>query len=223
MLEALKEAGVFEVNHLLPAQAGFHELDIEAFTRKLMAMTPGDAAACVNLECIKLRQVIQGRHDAPETKMEVFRAILAGEISILGNADGTPGGLLLDALVYRGFVEDVCVRAAGNAITPTEVAKSLGCDRGTVPGLVQLDLLKGEHSHGGLRVTEKSIHAFKEQYVSLATLTKSVGLRSRSLMKRCEERGINMLLVPTRRKGGPQPFVRVDEAVRLLYARPLPA
>lgn len=143
VLKALKEAGIYEVNHLLPTQAGFHERDVETFERKLVTL-----ASCQELftgachECITLRAVMQGHHDSLETKISVLQAILAGKIALIGNTDGTPGGLLLDGPGYQGFVEDARVRAAGNAITPTEVAKILECDRGTVPGLMQLDLLR---------------------------------------------------------------------------------
>lgn len=216
LLQALKGNGIYEVNHLLPTRAGFHELDIEAFRRKLMALAScHDPSTGAGHECITLRAVMQGHHDSLETKINVLRAVLSTRIALIGNADGTPGGLLLDGTVYQRFVEDARGRAAGNAITPTEVAKILGCDRGTVPELVQLDLLKGEQSPVGLRITEESVKAFKQQHVSLATLTKSVGIRSRILMKRCEDHGINMLLVPTRRKGCPQPFILIADMGRL--------
>lgn len=141
-----------------------------------------------------------------------MQAILAGEIALIGNTDGTFGGLLLDRPGYQAYVEDARVRAATrNAITPSEVAKVLGCDRGTVPGLMQLGLLHGTKSAVGLRITVESIEAFKGNYTSLASIAKEQGASSRALMQQCRDKEISLLLVSSTRKGGPQPFAAVSD------------
>jgi hypothetical protein len=40
MLRALKDDGIFEFNHLLPTKGGYHELDIDAFKKRLLALPP---------------------------------------------------------------------------------------------------------------------------------------------------------------------------------------
>jgi len=212
LLQFLKKAGVYEVNHLLPTRAGFHELDIEAFRQRLLTLAPrSESSSGVAQECVALRVVMQGHHDSLEIKMNVLRAVLSDKIAVVGNADGTPGGLLLERVAYHRFVEDVRNRAAGNASTPAAVARSLVCDGTTVPGLVRLGLLEGSETPVGLRITDDSIEVFKRQYVSLASVAKSEGTTSRAMMRHCKENGINMLLVPTRRRGGPQPFIRLAD------------
>jgi hypothetical protein len=223
VLQALKREGVYEVNHLLPTRAGFHELDIEAFRQKLLVLTVcHDSPPSVGHACIALRAVMQGRHDSLETKLSVFRAVLANKIAIVGNADGTSAGLLLDDPACKAFVKGARIRAAGNALTPTEVAKTTGCDQGTVPGLVQLGLLNGIATPVGLRITDESVEAFKNKYVCLARLAKNGATSSRALMQTCRDHGISMLLVPTTRKGGPQPFIRLVDRKRLGQRSHLP-
>jgi hypothetical protein len=216
VLEALKSNGLYEVNHLLPTRAGFHELDIETFSKKLLALAPGQyPSGCTAHERITLRAVMQGHHDALETKINVLKAVLSSEIATVGNADRTPGGLELEGPVYKRFVQDARIRAAGNAATPAGVAKALGCDAGTVPGLVQLGLLNGISTSRGLRIPGESVEAFKEKYVCLACIAKREGTSSRALMQRCHNNGISMILVPTTRRGGPQPFIMVTDLAGL--------
>jgi hypothetical protein len=56
--------------------------------------------------------------------------------------------------------------------------------------------------------------AFGREYSSLAAIANDEQTSSRALMSRCRERGINMLMVPIKRRG-PQPFIRVADKVRL--------
>ena len=69
---------------------------------------------------------MQGRHDSLNTKMNVLRAVFSNKIAIVGNADGTPAGLLLDGSDHGAFVKGAHNAAAGNASTPVEVVKTLG-------------------------------------------------------------------------------------------------
>jgi hypothetical protein len=216
VLQALKQDGTYEVNHLLPTRAGFHELDVEAFIRKLLALAPrSESYGSLNRECRTLQDVMRGHHDCQEVKVAVLRAVLAGKISVVGNADGTPGGLLLESPVYKKIAADARIEAAGDAITPTEVAKVLGCDPGTIPGLVQLGLLQGRELPVGLRVKLESAAAFGRDYIALATIAKNERTSSRAIMRRCGELGISLLLAPTKRLGGPQPFILAADKERL--------
>jgi hypothetical protein len=157
---------------------------------------------------------MRGSHDSSAIKVSVLRAVFSGEIKVVADADGTPGGLVLDRNAYKRFVQDARIRAAEDTLTLADVAKTLGCDSRTVPGLVRLDLLQGTATPGGLRVTAESVQAFQEKYVSFARIAKEEGTTSRALMERCHDNGISMLLVPTTRRGGPQPFISVaDTAV----------
>jgi hypothetical protein len=216
VLQALKRNGIYEVNHLLPTRAGFHELDIEAFSKKLLALAPCHGPSMgTGYERITLRTVMQGRHHTLEMKMNVLKAVLLSEIATVGNVDQTPAGLELDGPVYKRFVQDSRIRVAGNTATPAGVAQALGCDPGTVPGLVQLGLLDGIKTPVGLRITGESVEAFREKYVCLACIAKREGASSRTLMQRCHNNGISMLLVPTTRSGGPQPFIQVADRAGL--------
>jgi hypothetical protein len=212
VLQALKRDRLYEVNHLLPTRVGFHELDIEAFRQKLVALAPCQSPSPGSgHEGFTLRGIMRGQHDPLATKVSVLRAVLSGEIPVVGNVDGTPGGLELDGPVYKRFIQAARIWAAGNSVTLADAATAVGCDSRTVPGLVRLALLQGAATPGGLRVTAESVHAFKEKYVSLASIAKEEGTSSRALMQRCYDKGISMVLVPTTRAGGPQPFISVTD------------
>jgi hypothetical protein len=69
VLRALKDSGIFEFNHLLPTKGGYHELDIDAFTNRLLALAPPAGPGRGNAsEHIAVKSVMGGHHDSPEAK-----------------------------------------------------------------------------------------------------------------------------------------------------------
>jgi hypothetical protein len=99
----------------LPTKGGYHELDLDAFTGKLLAGAPPHAFIVNHSnEYISLKTALKGRHDPSATKLELVRALLAGELIIAANKDETIGGLLIDRAEYRRFALSVRSRAAGD-------------------------------------------------------------------------------------------------------------
>jgi hypothetical protein len=218
VLRALKDSGVFVFNNLLPTKGGYHELDMNAFTAKLLALAPPKGQSVgVTSEAIGLKVVLDGRHDSPATKVEVLRALLEGSLAIVANTDGTIPGLLIDRAKCRQLVLDARTRGAGGMILPEDVEKLIHFDASTVPGLVQMGLLKGQQTPTGLRIALDSVEAFGREYVPLAAIASSIGTTSsRGLMRCCCEAGIQLLLVPKGGRKGPQPFIRVSDRARLM-------
>jgi transcriptional regulator with XRE-family HTH domain len=230
VLRALKNSGVFAFNHLLPTKGGYHELDMNAFTAKLLALAPPQGQSVGGtVEAIGLKAVLDGRHDSPTTKVEVIRALLDGSLAIVGNNDGTIPGLFIDGAECRRLVLDARTRGAGGMVLAEDVEKLIHCDAETIPGLVQMGLLKGKQTPTGLRITPDSVETFGEKYVSLAAIASSIGTTSsRGLMRCCSEAGIQLLLVPRGGRKGQQPFIRVQDRPSLMQlkaskAKPEPA
>ena len=75
-LRTLENSGIFEFNHLLQTKGGYHELDINAFRKRLLALAPpqGRASGYAN-GYIAIKIVMGGHHDSPEVKVDVVRAI----------------------------------------------------------------------------------------------------------------------------------------------------
>jgi hypothetical protein len=221
VLRVLKNVGIFEFNHLLPTRGGYHQLDIDAFTTKLLALAPpeGPASSCAN-ESIALKTVMGRHHDPPPAKVDVIRALLAGSLEIAANTDGTIAGLLVDRVEYCRIAAGARCRAAAYTMPSYIVEKHLLCDASAVPGLLEMGLLEGDKAPTGLRITQVSVEAFKAKYVSLASIAKSIGTTSsRGLMRLCGENGIKLLLVPGTGRGAQQPFIQVSDHNKLLEAR----
>ena len=220
VLRALKNSCVFEFNHLLRTRGGYHELDIEAFASRLLALAPLGSLANANaLEHITVKTSLAGHHDSPEAKVDLVRALLAGSLPIVGNTDGTIAGLLLDRAECHRFVTAARSRAADDTMPAYIVEKHLGCDASTVPAMLEMGLLKGHRAPTGLRIPNESVAAFKEQYVTLASIADSIGSSSRCLMRLCDENGINLLSVPRMGRRGQQPFIQVSDGRKILESR----
>lgn len=129
VLQALKEASIYEVNHLSPTRPGFHELDLEALNRKFVTLASGDkSSVSVGAKGVKLQSVLRGHHDSTMTKLNVVRALLTKEVAVVGSADGTVGGMLLDCRACRELVATARNAGAGNAATAQKLAVQLSCD-----------------------------------------------------------------------------------------------
>ena len=221
VLRALKNRGIFEFNHLLASKGGYHELDIDAFTKRLLELAPPAGPACGNAsQYITVKTVLSGPHDSPETKVNVVRALLARSLAIVGNTNGTIAGLLMNRAEYGRFATSARSRAAGDTMPAYVVEKHLHCDASTVPGLLQMGLLEGHRSPTGLSITSGSVEAFMAEYVALASIANSIGTTStRGLMHPCKKAGIKLLLVPRTGQRAQQPFIRVSDRPKLMEAR----
>lgn len=215
VLQILRKTGSYEVKHAFPNRTGFHVLDIEAFEKRILAVASVSPIAGIDGRNLTLSSVIAGHHDSPAIKAEVVAAVLSRQITIIGNIDGTVGGISLDRSEYEELAELGRNRASGNARTPTAAARMLRCDPSAIPALARLGYLHGNKTPVGLRVKDDSIEAFSREYISLASIAKKEGTSSRALMGRCKDIGITLLSVPVERRGGPQSFVRVVDSDKL--------
>lgn len=122
VLKAMKSSGIYEVNHLLPTRAGFHELDLIAFTRKLLDLVPDHKHSSIaGKEAVTLQSVLFGRRNSLEVKLAVVRALLSKTIPILGNSDGTVGGLTIDSSACLQAVTDAQSASAGDRFEPNSL------------------------------------------------------------------------------------------------------
>jgi hypothetical protein len=220
LLKRLRANGDFEVNHFSRTKPGFHELDIEAFIQKLSGLAPSVNAVDLPLrKCITFAIVARGWYGSVEAKANIVRAVLSGELPVVGNVDGTVEGLLIPYEEFQRFGNDARARTNGNTRTPSEAAQHLECDPGSIPGLVGLELLRGRQTPKGLRLTEQSIAEFKKQYVSLASIAKTIGTSSRALMSFCEKRGIPIVVAQKECQKRQQAFVGAEQTQELLCFR----
>ena len=173
--------GPFEVRRV--TRKGFHELDIAAFTRKLIALNPFSDTTTVPLDGhITLAMAMNKRYGSPESRPNLIRVLLAGEMPVLGNVDGTIGGLLLPRESFRRFVQTEATRIIHGWGSCCQAALSLGCERRFVPGLIELGLLRGERVGTGFNIAEASILAFKKMYVSVGSLAREINSNSKGLV-----------------------------------------
>jgi TniQ len=123
VLRALKRSGIYEVNYLLPTRAGFHELDLGAFTKRLVDLAPDlKHISSGGKGTVTLQSVLCGRRDSLEVKLNVVRGLLCGSIAAFSNSDGTVGGLVIDSGAYSQQVAVGRSRITGNGKAPSRAA-----------------------------------------------------------------------------------------------------
>jgi hypothetical protein len=216
-LSRLRASGHFEVKYPVRGD-GFHEHDIKRFIERLLALNPSATSQAIPSDCITLYRAMHWYHGTREGSAGIIRALLSGELRVLGNVDGTVRGLFVSRVEFHQWGKNDRTRQNGNARTAHEVAKEIHCNPSCIPGLVGLKLLDGWNTPTGLRISEQSITRFKKKYVSLASLAREIGTLASFLMGHCTATHIPMVVVPSNLSR--HAFVRLKDRSAVLSFRP---
>ncbi len=219
-LSRLRASGHFEVKYLVLRRNGYHEADIKRFIERLLALNPSATNKPLPPDCIGLSHAMCHHRGAGEGGANIIRALLSGELRVLGNVDGTVQGLFVSRTEFQQFGRNDRARRHGNVRTASEVAKELCCNDGYVPGLVGLRLLDGRKTTRGWQVSEQSIIEFKKKYVSLELIAREIGNRARDLNGYCAAKHIPLVLVKNAYDARKQAFVRLKDRNAVLSFRP---
>jgi hypothetical protein len=219
-LSKLRASGHFEVKYNV-RRNGYHERDIKLFIERLLALNPSTRNKSLPPECITLYQAMSRYHGTGEGGASIVRALLSGELRVMGNVDGTVRGLFVSRAEFQQFGKNDRARQNANARTPSEVAKELRCDMESVPGLVAARLLDGWNTRTGLRISEQSIAKFKKKYVSLVSIAREIGSCGRDLKGHCAAKQIPMVLVKNAYNEARQAFIRIKDRNAVLSFRPV--
>jgi hypothetical protein len=219
VLLELRSTDHFEVRHLSPGKPGWHQCDIDGFEHKVLTAARHSGAFSSG-ETISLLRIMDNRHRSPDLKADIVRAILSGEIAAVRNAGSRIATLQIEAAAFERWLKRTSDRQLADSRTPSEAAKDLQCDRGCIRSLLQMGLLRATKTCTGLRIESDSILSFRKQYASLVSYANQLHTSTRGLMARCTEAGIPLLSVRIARQAGPQPFIRVSDAMRLVATTP---
>jgi hypothetical protein len=220
LLKHLKASGDFQVHHQLRTKPGFHELDIEAFVQKLKRLAPPmNLADPSSPKYVPFAIVARGWYGSVEAKANIVHAVLSRELPIVGNVDGTVGGLPVSYEGFQRLAHNERARANGGTRTIAEAARDLECNTRSVRRLVELEWLRARPTPKAFRVTEESIAAFKKRYVSLLSIARMTNSASWALRNICKRRNLPMLVASQPGKKRSQAFIRVEQRQELLCLR----
>jgi len=144
VLSKLRASGYFEVKYSA-VRSGYHERDIKLFIERLLALNPSTNRTLPR-DCITLYQAMRQYHG---TGASIIRALLSGELRVLGNVDRTVRGLFVSRAEFQQFRKNERARQNGNARTPSEVAKEIHCNKLYLPSLIRRRLLDGWNTPRG--------------------------------------------------------------------------
>ncbi len=219
-LSKLRASRQFEVKYLV-RRNGYHERDIKQFIERLLSLNPNPMTKTLPRDCITLYQAMCLYHGTGEGGVSIIRALLSGELRVLGNIDGTVRGLFVSRAEFHQFGMNERARHNGHARTPSEVAKEIHCEKKCVRSLVERGLLNGWHTPTGLRISEPSIARFKKKYVPLMSIARDIGSSAAALMRQCAAKHIPMVVVKYQREEVRQAFVRRRDRNEALSFRPV--
>jgi hypothetical protein len=219
VLSKLRASGHFEVKYLV-RRNGYHERDIKQFIERLLDLNPNSMNRALPPDCITLYQAMCRYHGTGEGGASIIRALLSGQLRVMGNVDGTVRGLFLSRAEFQQFGRNERAQQKGNVRTAWEVAKEIHCDKLCVPHLVGRKLLYGWDTPTGWQISEESIAKFKQKYASLVSIAGEIGTNSSGLMRHCAAKHIPMILMKYRSEEIKQAFVRLRDRDAVLSFRP---
>lgn len=215
VLRNLKESGDYETKHLVPSSPGFHELDIEAFIGKLLDRAAAVAGPDLS-QYIGFTKAMSGRYGAADGKAKLVRSMLSGIVPIVRDGSIQLGALLIPRAHFKCFAENERSRGQGNTRTPTEAARLLQCDIGSIPELVERGLLDGARTPTGLRISDTSIDEFSQKYIPLRSIAIRLATSGRALLRFCQTNGICLLIVHRKWGHERQAFVNTADKARVV-------
>jgi hypothetical protein len=208
LLQPLIDGGIFKAKRQRSGTRGFHQGDIDAFRRMILALAPPAPSSVFTVDsCISLDAALTWRWDSIGTKVQLLQALLEKRLGIVDNIDGTMAGLQLERAAYLEFVANARDRASGDTLSAKESGKYLGCDRGIIPVLVRLGVLLGSESPASLRIEKGSLEDFKTNYIFLAVLARTLHTNTEGLVSHCNRIGIRVIWPRTGNKTAVQPFI----------------
>ena len=218
LLRSLDQSGHFEVKH--PRRRRFHHADVIAFTNKLFDLVP--ETPVVPLEtCITLQNAMQERYGSREGKANLIRAVLSGELPIVGKKTTAIGGLLIPRAKFREFFKKQVESVVPSTGTSSLAGHNIGCDRRFIPGLIELGLLEGKRVGTVLQISEESIVGFKKAYLPVADIAKRLGTSSSRLIRHCRQHKIRLLTVQSRMDSHPATsFIHTEDQKLVLSSFP---
>lgn len=202
----LRRLGVFQVRNLPPEYPGWHERDVADFERSLTGVNATSGAA-KSTETIALSKFMNNRHLSPVLKAGLIRNLFLRAIPVVGCRQPCIGALQIPIESYRQYVSLASQIETGTS-SIAEVARELSCDPATLPGLVRLGHLRAIRTARALRIDNQSVSEFASAYTCLAPHSNSLGTSTRALMRKCRERGLDMLLVERKGRSTFQAFIR---------------
>src|SRR5271157_6205850 len=152
-------------------------------------------------------------------RQNIVRAVLSRELPVVGNVDGTIGGLLVSYEGFQCLAHDERARANRDTRTIAEAARQLECNTRSVRRLVELEWLRARPTPRAFRVTEESIAAFKKRYVSLLSIARTTNSASWALQNLCKRCNLSMLVAGRPGKKKSQAFIRSELRQELLCLR----
>src|SRR5271166_566786 len=152
-------------------------------------------------------------------RQNIVRAVLSRELPVVGNVDGTIGGLLVSYEGFQRLAHDERARAKGGTRTIAEAARQLECNTRSVRRLVELGWLRARPTPKAFRVAEESIAEFKKRYVSLVSIARTTNSASWALQNICKRCNVPLLVASQPSKKSSQAFIRAGQRQELLGLR----
>jgi excisionase family DNA binding protein len=123
---------------------------------------------------------------APQELKALVDALLAGSVSLQLPENVNLSAMLVDGQRARAWLKAHRTEAV-SWLTPTQAAKALGLKEQVVYELIDRSLLRAQRTRGGRgwlnRIDRHELQAFRETYISLATLAHTTGKAPRALLK----------------------------------------
>jgi len=163
VLRAYRARGYYQARYLAVPIVLYHERDVEALLLDLMKGRK-PLKETILRQHLTMKQVMQMKTNA-EVKAAFIVAVRDTTIVPIGKVTDKPSGLVFDATTAKNYLLNISNELKGS-ISFEEAKSQLHIDRVALFALIKADILQCENHCFGMRIVEKSLKTFSDQFIA---------------------------------------------------------
>lgn len=213
VLQHLRMTRTFVVTRIPDRCSSFSCHDLDVFRTRLLLRAENDSDEMVMGDFYMMVDIMRMKHGGPEIRAAIIRAVLDGELKVFGHSCRDICELKLQRHQVDNFIDGM--KAQREFLPVYDAARIIACDPLVIDALIEQEYLGGKTESGRMQISLSSIKSFQEHYTPVAEIAREAGTNSSRIITFCRDHNIQLLWIDRRGKESPQPFIHVEQVMRL--------
>ena len=189
VLRAYRARGYYQARYLAVPIVLYHERDVEALQLDLMKDRK-PLKEFILKQHLTMKQVMQMKTNAG-VKAAFIEAVRDMTILPVGKLTDKPSGLVFDATTTKNYLLNISNELKGS-ISFEEAKSQLKIDREALFALIKAEILHCQNHGFGMRIVEKSLNAFSDQFVACQEVARMKAMTQKSVIDLCNALGVSI-------------------------------
>jgi hypothetical protein len=213
VLKYLREQAVYQAKHRTVLPYSFAIPDLQSMVVNFLSLAKPSHDHDLN-GLVTLSELMRKKFRSDTIKAQLLQAIFNSELEAYGNPESI-GEILVSLQAATTLADKLMTNESGRYLVRQAVA-IIGCDIGSIGGLIQMGLLTTHIEHGAVYLERDQVDAFALNYIPLVRVLKPHGMSSARGARVCANSGMEILSVPRQPGNQIQTFIKRADSEKLL-------